>query len=106
MEHISYVSSYAKRFAILQLSMRTTKGRLSFFLRYLNKNEGDESSDVSFRSSYQTSEPVGVSATAMDRQDIYVSVVTSLNTWFGSKVRTQKVFECMRNCYSCRLYCR
>ena len=31
------------------------------------------------------SRPVGAHVAAMDRRDIYVSVVTSLNTWFGSK---------------------
>ena len=31
--------------------------------------------------------PVSAHVAAMDRRDIYVSVVTSLNTWFGSKVR-------------------
>ena len=31
--------------------------------------------------------PVAAHVAAMDRRDIYVSVVTSLNTWFGSKVR-------------------
>ena len=31
------------------------------------------------------SRPVAAHVAAMDRRDIYVSVVTSLNTWFGSK---------------------
>merc|ERR1712018_480179 len=32
------------------------------------------------------SEPVAANVAVMDRHDRYVSVVTSLNTWFGSKI--------------------
>ncbi len=35
---------------------------------------------------YALSEPVGSNVAVMDKHDNYVSVVTSLNTWFGSKV--------------------
>ena len=37
---------------------------------------------------YALSEPVAANVGVMDKKDNYVSVVTSLNTWFGSKVST------------------
>lgn len=51
--------------------------------KFLNSVEG---SNVGFESLYPMSEAVGANMVAMDRMDNYVSVVTSLNTWFGSKV--------------------
>ena len=35
---------------------------------------------------YALSDPVAANVAVMDKKDHYVSVVTSLNTWFGSKV--------------------
>ena len=35
---------------------------------------------------YALSDPVAANVGVMDKKDNYVSVVTSLNTWFGSKV--------------------
>ena len=35
---------------------------------------------------YALSDPVAANVAVMDKKDNYVSVVTSLNTWFGSKV--------------------
>ena len=35
---------------------------------------------------YALSDPVAANVAVMDKQDNYVSIVTSLNTWFGSKV--------------------
>ena len=35
---------------------------------------------------YTLSDPVAATVSVMDKKDNYVSVVTSLNTWFGSKV--------------------
>jgi hypothetical protein len=35
---------------------------------------------------YNLSDPVAANVGVMDKKDNYVSVVTSLNTWFGSKV--------------------
>ncbi|TRY76762.1 hypothetical protein TCAL_07601 [Tigriopus californicus] len=53
--------------------------------KFLNSVEG---SNVGFESLYPISEAVGANMVAMDRMDNYVSVVTSLNTWFGSKIMT------------------
>ena len=36
---------------------------------------------------YALSDPVAANVGVMDKKDNYVSVVTSLNTWFGSKVK-------------------
>lgn len=36
---------------------------------------------------YALSDPVAANVAVMDKKDNYVSVVTSINTWFGSKVR-------------------
>ena len=41
-----------------------------------------------FDPSYALSDPVASNVAVMDKKDNYVSVVTSLNTWFGSKVMT------------------
>merc|ERR1712241_559568 len=38
---------------------------------------------------YALSDPVAATVSVMDKKDNYVSVVTSLNTWFGSKVMTK-----------------
>ena len=37
---------------------------------------------------YLLGDPVAANVAVMDKKDNYVSVVTSLNTWFGSKVNT------------------
>jgi hypothetical protein len=47
--------------------------------RLLNDNLGEF---VGFESSYPMSRPSGAHVATMDRKDVYVSVVTSLNTWF------------------------
>ncbi len=51
--------------------------------RFLNEIEGEP---VGFESEYLMSEPAGSVAVTMDREDNYVAVITSLNTWFGSRV--------------------
>merc|ERR1719411_1533997 len=38
---------------------------------------------------YLLGDPVAANVAVMDKKDNYVSVVTSLNTWFGSKVMTK-----------------
>ena len=43
---------------------------------------------------YALSSPVAANVAVMDKEDNYVGVVTSLNTWFGSKVR----FEISSTC--------
>ncbi len=52
--------------------------------RFLNKDV--DSTTDSFKSMYPFSPPAAASVIAMDREDNYVSVVSSLNTWFGSGV--------------------
>ena len=58
----------------------------------LDKNNAPHwASDIqkeSFNPSYSLSDPVASNVAVMDKKDNYVSVVTSLNTWFGSKVMT------------------
>jgi gamma-glutamyltranspeptidase len=49
---------------------------------------------VGFESSYALSDPVAAHVAIMDKNDNYVSVVTSLNTWFGSKVDMFFVMQC------------
>ena len=51
--------------------------------RFINKNKAE---NVGFESSYLLSDPVGSHIAVMDREDNYVTMVTSLNTWFGSRV--------------------
>lgn len=44
---------------------------------------------VGFESSYVLADPSGSHIAVMDREDNYVTMVTSLNTWFGSRVMTE-----------------
>ena len=53
------------------------------FFRWLS--EKGDSSDLS-ADSYGIPESVSSHVAVMDRKDNYVSVVTSINSWFGSKV--------------------
>ena len=45
---------------------------------------------------YALSDPVAANVGVMDKKDNYVSVVTSLNTWFGSKV-SKSAFQSIGN---------
>ncbi len=47
-----------------------------------------QSGSSEFETGYILSEPTAAHVAVMDKKDTYVSVVTSLNTWFGSKVMT------------------
>ena len=42
---------------------------------------------------YVLGDPVAANVAVMDKKDNYVSVVTSLNTWFGSKVNANFDFS-------------
>ena len=42
-----------------------------------------------FEANYALSDPVAANVAIMDKKDNYVSVVTSLNSWFGSKIMTK-----------------
>ena len=49
---------------------------------------------------YVLGDPVAANVAVMDKKDNYVSVVTSLNTWFGSKVSGEcNVFFYKKNTY-------
>ena len=55
--------------------------------RFLNEVEG---SPLPFERSYSLSASAAAHVAVVDKEDTYVSVVTSLNTWFGSKVRLNR----------------
>ncbi len=55
------------------------------FFRWLLERGQSASLDES--TSYTLAEAVSSHVAVMDKKDVYVSVVTSLNTWFGSKVK-------------------